>query len=205
MSEGTRKKLCGASSSGIGAPRSSDVNTGILDEHVLALVFRSINFDLGWWPPSAALPPPTPPPLGHIVGGWPPFAAFATVPSHFTTASRFSKTSGQSFVSRRCRGDLLYVLDPCEHAVAGDDHDDVARTAACSASSHGPGLGCAWWGAAPHWMRAGVEPGGGRDGAPQRVAEAGGLQGAARVLRLRQWAPWPRVNGRRKRGRPCHV
>jgi hypothetical protein len=60
MSEGTRKKLCGASSNGIGAPRSSDVNTGILDEHVLALVFRSINFDLGWWPPSAALPPPTP-------------------------------------------------------------------------------------------------------------------------------------------------
>jgi hypothetical protein len=89
--------------------------------------------------------------------------------------------------------------------VAGDDHDDVARTAACSASSHGPGLGCAWWGAAPRWTRAGVEPGGGRDGAPQRVAEAGGLQGAARVLHLRQWAPWPRVNGRRKRGRPCHV
>jgi hypothetical protein len=57
MSEGTRKKLCGASSNGIGAPRSSDVNTGILDEHVLALVFRSINFDLGWWPPSAAHSP----------------------------------------------------------------------------------------------------------------------------------------------------
>ncbi|GJM92831.1 hypothetical protein PR202_ga09335 [Eleusine coracana subsp. coracana] len=56
MSEGTRKKLCGATAGsgiasasfrdGIGAARSSgDVNTGILDEHVLTLVFRCINFD----------------------------------------------------------------------------------------------------------------------------------------------------------------
>ncbi|GJN17428.1 hypothetical protein PR202_gb04491 [Eleusine coracana subsp. coracana] len=57
MSEGTRTKLCvAAAGSGIGsasfrdgigaAARSSgDVNTGILDEHVLTLVFRCINFD----------------------------------------------------------------------------------------------------------------------------------------------------------------
>jgi hypothetical protein len=37
--------------------------------------------------------------------------------------SRFSKTSGRSFLSRRCRSDLLYVSDPCEHAVAGAGDD----------------------------------------------------------------------------------
>ncbi|XP_068663036.1 EID1-like F-box protein 3 [Aristolochia californica] len=34
---------------------------------------------------------------------------------HFVTTSRFSKTSGKSFLVRRCWGDILYVTDPCEH------------------------------------------------------------------------------------------
>ncbi|CAO2177874.1 unnamed protein product [Urochloa humidicola] len=190
MSEGARntRRFYGASSSGagsasyrdggggIGLPppaRSSDVNTGILDENVLALVFRCINFDpkalctvsrvsrrlravaervlwrelclsraprmvasLTGGAPSGGgvlLPgAPPPPPPGRIVGGWPALAklllfccgaASASVPGHFTGVSRFSKTSGRSFLARRCRGDLLYVSDPCEHAVPGADDD----------------------------------------------------------------------------------
>ncbi|KAG0489664.1 hypothetical protein HPP92_006529 [Vanilla planifolia] len=41
------------------------------------------------------------------------------VPGHFVGVSRFSKTSGRSFLSRQFWGDLLYVSDPCEHAVEG--------------------------------------------------------------------------------------
>lgn len=39
------------------------------------------------------------------------------LPGHFAGVSRFSKTSGLSFISRRCTGDLLYVSDPCEHPI----------------------------------------------------------------------------------------
>ncbi|CAO2182605.1 unnamed protein product [Urochloa humidicola] len=191
MSEGARntRRFYGASSSGaggsasyrdggggIGAPppaRSSDVNTGILDENVLALVFRCIKFDpkalctvscvsrrlravaervlwrelcasraprmvasltgSGGGVPAAPGAPPPPPP-GRIVGGWPALgklllfccgAASASVPGHFTGVSRFSKTSGRSFLARRCRGDLLYVSDPCEHTAPGGADDDV--------------------------------------------------------------------------------
>ncbi|CAM0954849.1 unnamed protein product [Alopecurus aequalis] len=67
---------------------------------------------------------------GRVGGGWPALAklllyccgasaAGAGVPGHFAPVSRFSKTSGRSFLSRRCGGDLLYVSDPCEHAVPG--------------------------------------------------------------------------------------
>ncbi|KAI4326493.1 hypothetical protein MLD38_031802 [Melastoma candidum] len=34
---------------------------------------------------------------------------------HFALSSRFSKTSGRSFLTTKCRGDLLFVCDPCEH------------------------------------------------------------------------------------------
>ncbi|KAL6853515.1 hypothetical protein ACP4OV_019544 [Aristida adscensionis] len=190
MSEGARsaRRFCGASSggaggSGIGAGSFRDggaggggggigaggVNTGFQDEHVLVLVFRSINFDpktlctvacvsrrlravaervlwrelcvsraprmvatLVAAAPAGggALPAQAPP--GRVVGGWPALAkllffccgaAAAAVPGHATAAARFSKTSGRSFLTRRCRGDLLYVSDPCEHAVAGADDD----------------------------------------------------------------------------------
>ncbi|XP_041016969.1 EID1-like F-box protein 3 [Juglans microcarpa x Juglans regia] len=45
-------------------------------------------------------------------------------PGHFAKASRFSKTSGRSFLAKKCRGDLLYVSDPCEHPT-GDKEDDL--------------------------------------------------------------------------------
>ncbi|KAL6210519.1 hypothetical protein ACLB2K_015751 [Fragaria x ananassa] len=42
---------------------------------------------------------------------------------HRVKASRFSKTSGQSFLSKSCKGDLLYVSDMCEHQT-GDKEED---------------------------------------------------------------------------------
>jgi hypothetical protein len=44
------------------------------------------------------------------------FAPSDAKPGHFAPVSRFSKTSGKSFLVRRCWGDVLYVTDPCEHA-----------------------------------------------------------------------------------------
>ncbi|KQK10200.1 EID1-like F-box protein 3 [Brachypodium distachyon] len=184
MSEGTRntRPFLGASGGGfgsasyrdgIGSPRySGGVNTGILDEQVLSLVFRSINWDpqavctaasvsrrlravaerVLWrelcvsraprmvaslTAPGAGVAPTAPP--GRVGGGWPALAKLLSfccgaavsagvpvaVPGHLTRVSRFSKTSGRSFLARRCRGDLLYVSDPCEHAVAGPGDEDV--------------------------------------------------------------------------------
>ena len=68
----------------------------------------------------------------RVCGGWPALAklllshcgtAGAAVSGHFAPVSRLSKTSGRSFLSRRCGGDLLYVSDPCEHHVAAEDED----------------------------------------------------------------------------------
>ncbi|KNA05643.1 hypothetical protein SOVF_188490 [Spinacia oleracea] len=47
-----------------------------------------------------------------------------TLPGHFVNEARFSKTSGLSFLTKRCRGDLLYVSDPCEHPM-GEGKDDL--------------------------------------------------------------------------------
>ncbi|KAK9137169.1 hypothetical protein Sjap_007763 [Stephania japonica] len=38
-------------------------------------------------------------------------------PGHVAKETRFSKTSGKSFLARTCREDTLYISDPCEHAV----------------------------------------------------------------------------------------
>lgn len=52
------------------------------------------------------------------------FKVSQSLSGHFVKESRFSKTSGQSFLSRKCRGDLLFLSDPCEH-VLGDKADDL--------------------------------------------------------------------------------
>ncbi|OVA20068.1 hypothetical protein BVC80_1665g21 [Macleaya cordata] len=44
---------------------------------------------------------------------------------HFAKASRFSKTSGQSFLTKKCQGDVLYISDPCEHTVGEGNEDDL--------------------------------------------------------------------------------
>ncbi|KAH1106183.1 hypothetical protein J1N35_009951 [Gossypium stocksii] len=79
-------------------------------------------------------------PNGRIGGGWDALAKLMFFccgcestrnfklsrpsPGHFAGASRFSKTSGRSFLTKKCRADLLFVSDPCEHPV-GDKEDDV--------------------------------------------------------------------------------
>jgi hypothetical protein len=110
---------------------------------------------------AALLRPPTHLRAASLAGGgWPAltkhlfFCCGAAVPSHFTTASRFSKTSGRSFLPCRCRGDLLYVSDPWEHAVVGRPPTSWARTVACSESSRGPRPRRAWW----TWWRLGWCP-----------------------------------------------
>ncbi|XP_020676738.1 EID1-like F-box protein 2 isoform X1 [Dendrobium catenatum] len=45
------------------------------------------------------------------------------IPSHFVHQTRFSRTSGKSFLIPQCRTDVLYVSDPCEHLDQGEDRD----------------------------------------------------------------------------------
>ncbi|XP_009765628.1 EID1-like F-box protein 3 [Nicotiana tabacum] len=79
-------------------------------------------------------------PSGRIGGGWQAMAKLMffcngcrssrhfqvgePAPGHFVKTSRFSKTSGRSFLVKKCRNDLLYVSDPCEHPT-GDKDDDL--------------------------------------------------------------------------------
>ncbi|KAH7846393.1 hypothetical protein Vadar_013468 [Vaccinium darrowii] len=45
------------------------------------------------------------------------------IPGHFVYRTRFSRTSGKSFLLPQCRSDVLYVSDPCEHLDQGEDGD----------------------------------------------------------------------------------
>ncbi|KAK4776221.1 hypothetical protein SAY87_024182 [Trapa incisa] len=45
------------------------------------------------------------------------------VSGHFVYRTRFSRTSGKSFLLPQCRTDVLYVSDPCEHLDQGDEGD----------------------------------------------------------------------------------
>ncbi|KAF5953294.1 hypothetical protein HYC85_006150 [Camellia sinensis] len=42
---------------------------------------------------------------------------------HFVYRTRFSRTSGKSFLLPQCRTDVLYVSDPCEHLDQGEEGD----------------------------------------------------------------------------------
>lgn len=46
-----------------------------------------------------------------------------SVPGHFVERTRFSQTSGKSFLVPQCRSDTLYVTDPCEHLDQAEDGD----------------------------------------------------------------------------------
>eukprot|EP01018_Ginkgo_biloba_P024835 Gb_30805 [translate_table: standard] len=46
-----------------------------------------------------------------------------SIPGHFVYRTRFSQTSGKSFLVPQCRTDVLYVTDPCEHLDQGEDGD----------------------------------------------------------------------------------
>ncbi|KAH7433214.1 hypothetical protein KP509_07G059600 [Ceratopteris richardii] len=43
------------------------------------------------------------------------------VAGHFISETRFSRTSGRFFLIPRCRSDVLYVSDPCEHSNNPED------------------------------------------------------------------------------------
>ncbi|KAJ4961571.1 hypothetical protein NE237_021481 [Protea cynaroides] len=45
------------------------------------------------------------------------------IPGHFSYRTRFSRTSGKSFLLPQCRNDVLYVSDPCEHLDQGEEGD----------------------------------------------------------------------------------
>ncbi|XP_019452960.1 PREDICTED: EID1-like F-box protein 2 isoform X3 [Lupinus angustifolius] len=45
------------------------------------------------------------------------------VPGHFVYRTRFSRTSGKSFLLPQCRTDVLYVSDPCEHLDQSEEGD----------------------------------------------------------------------------------
>ncbi|XP_039003898.1 EID1-like F-box protein 3 isoform X2 [Hibiscus syriacus] len=83
-------------------------------------------------------------PNGRIGGGWDSLAKLMFFccgcestrhfkvsrpnPGHFTQSSRFSKTSGRSFLAKKCRGDLLFISDPCEHPMGvEEDHLGIYR------------------------------------------------------------------------------
>lgn len=46
-----------------------------------------------------------------------------TIRGHFVRATRFSKTSGRSFLVPQCRTDILYISDPCEHLDKNGEDD----------------------------------------------------------------------------------
>ncbi|XP_051142061.1 EID1-like F-box protein 3 [Andrographis paniculata] len=75
---------------------------------------------------------------GRMTGGWDAlgkllffcggseFRPGQATPGHFAESTRFSKTSGRSFLAKSCGGDVLYVSDPCEHRVrSAAEADDV--------------------------------------------------------------------------------
>ncbi|KAL9669684.1 hypothetical protein QQ045_007232 [Rhodiola kirilowii] len=51
------------------------------------------------------------------------FRVTRSSPGHLTKETRFSKTSGRSFLTKKCRDDLLYVSDPCEHPTGASEDD----------------------------------------------------------------------------------
>ncbi|KAG1371005.1 EID1-like F-box protein 3 [Cocos nucifera] len=148
----------------------SDEYTGLQDERVLMLVFRSVNWDphlvcvaacvsrrlravanrVLWREVCISRAPRmvsdlTPGGATRIGGGWHTLAKLLffccgcavptrffpvperrhPTPGHFAPVSRFSRTSGHSFLARRCWGDLLYVSDPCEHRAGSPSDEDL--------------------------------------------------------------------------------
>ncbi|KAF3436330.1 hypothetical protein FNV43_RR23422 [Rhamnella rubrinervis] len=145
---------------------SDSGDSGILNEQVLVLLFKSIEWDIQtlclvasvnrklqaivtrllwrevcvYRAPRMAATLTKSAPNGRIGGGWHSMAKLMffccgcestrhfrvsrSSAGHFVKATRFSKTSGRSFLSRQCRSDVLYVSDPCEHPM-GNREDDL--------------------------------------------------------------------------------
>lgn len=149
-----------------GTESGSNGGVGLLDEKVLYLVFKSMNWNpflicqytlvckrfadvmkkVIWKEFCLSRAPKMVSHLlsgaggqgGTIAGGWQPLGKLMfscpgshqskhfyskTIPGHFVWKSRFSRTSGKSFLPIQCRSDTLYISDCCEHLDNGDDDD----------------------------------------------------------------------------------
>ncbi|KAJ0973805.1 hypothetical protein J5N97_015770 [Dioscorea zingiberensis] len=60
-----------------------------------------------------------------VDGNWKALSGKLLIYCHFVHRTRFSRTSGKSFLIPQCKNDVLYVSDPCEHLDQGDE-DGVA-------------------------------------------------------------------------------
>lgn len=150
---------------------SDSAESGILNERILILVFKSIKWDIHTlclaasvnrklravanrllWRELCLFRAPrmlsaltNGAPNNRIEGGWQTLAKLMffccgcvsstrhfrvsrPLQGHFVKASRFSKTSGRSFLPKACRGDMLFMSDPCEHPMGidgGKSEDDL--------------------------------------------------------------------------------
>ncbi|KAL3827917.1 hypothetical protein ACJIZ3_016719 [Penstemon smallii] len=141
---------------------TGSVDSGILNERVLLLVFESMKWDIHalchtsaanrklralarrllWRELCAYRAPRMISTLiegCQISGGWDALAKLLffcagcestrhfklsqLTSGHFVKSTRFSKTSGRSFLAKKCRGDVLYVSDPCEHPTVDKQYD----------------------------------------------------------------------------------
>ncbi|KAG2693600.1 hypothetical protein I3760_08G104300 [Carya illinoinensis] len=146
---------------------SESSESGILNESILVLLFKTIEWDVQtlcltssvnrklraiaervlwrelcvYRAPRMVATLANGTPHGRFCGGWQALAKLMFFccgcestrnfkvnqpsPGHFVETTRFSKTSGRSFLTKKCRGDLLYVSDPCEHPTTGEEDDQL--------------------------------------------------------------------------------
>lgn len=167
LTRATRQKLDLQQASGASGVVTAGANGGILDEKVLQLVFKAMNYNpfhlaryalvckrfadvmkrVIWKEFCLSRAPKMVEDLlsgtvggrgGTVAGGWLPLGKLLfhcpgshqskhfyskNIPDHFVFKSRFSKTSGKSFLPVKCRSDTLYISDCCEHLDNGDDDD----------------------------------------------------------------------------------
>lgn len=167
LARSTRQRLGDAQDGASGVGDGIVQEKGLLDEKVMCLVFKSMNWNpflicqyalvckrfadvmkrVIWKEFCLSRAPKMVDHLlsgaggeqaGTIAGGWPPLGKLMfscpgshqskhfyskTIPAHFVWKSRFSRTSGKSFLPLQCRSDTLYISDCCEHLDNGDDDD----------------------------------------------------------------------------------
>ncbi|KAA8543209.1 hypothetical protein F0562_021296 [Nyssa sinensis] len=98
-------------------------DSGILNERILVLVFESISWDIQVLVPNVVRLQETQCHCEAASVEGTRFQVSQPSPGHFLKSSRFSKTSGQSFLTKKCKGDLLYVSDLCEHPMVNKEYD----------------------------------------------------------------------------------
>nr|GMD27902.1 EID1-like F-box protein 3 [Ipomoea batatas] len=131
----TRRKMNQSQRRRVDQTGDSSENPGILDERLLVLVFGSMRWDIHALCQTASLNTKSRALAKRLL--WRELCVYRAPrmssrhfelgdpsPGHLAKETRFSKTSGRSFLVNKCRGDVLYVSDPCEHP-SGDRGDDL--------------------------------------------------------------------------------